>query len=55
MGASRTLLYLLGYALLVLGLALAADLLGLAEPWIIVLVIVLAGAGLMGVSRRGER
>lgn len=41
-----------GYALLVLGVALAADLLGLARPWIIVLVTVMAGAGLMGVSRR---
>ena len=49
---SRTLLYLFGYALLVLGIALAADLLGLARPWVVVLVTVLAGAGLMGVSGR---
>ncbi len=49
---SRTLLYLLGYCLLILGLALGADLLGVPTPWVVVGVVILAGSGLMSVSRR---
>lgn len=49
---SRTLVYLLGYAVLILGLALAADLLGVPTPWVVAGAVILAGSGLMAASRR---
>ena len=49
---SRTLVYLLGYAVLILGLALVADLLGVPTPWVVAGTVILAGSGLMAVSRR---
>lgn len=48
---SRTLVYLLGYALLILGLALAADLLGVPTPWVVAGAVILAGSGLMAASK----
>lgn len=48
---SPTLLYLLGYGVLILGLALAADLLGVPTPWVVAGVVVLAGSGIMAASR----
>ena len=49
---SRTLIYLLGYFVLILGLALAADLLGAPTPWLVAGVVILAGSGIMAASSR---
>jgi len=43
---------LLGYALFILGLALAADLLGVPTPWVVAGAVILAGSGLMAASSR---
>ena len=45
-------IYLVGFIIFIVGLAIAASLLGVATTWIAVGVIVLIGLGiLMGVSR----
>ena len=45
-------IYLIGYIIFVIGLAIAAHLLGAPPVWILVGVIILIGLGiLMGVSR----
>lgn len=49
---SRTLVYLLGYFILILGLALAAELLGVPRPWVVAGVVILAGSGIMTASSR---
>lgn len=49
---SRTFVYLLGYAVLILGLALAADLLGVPTSWVVAGAVILSGSGLMAVSSR---
>ncbi|ADI13665.1 hypothetical protein [Truepera radiovictrix] len=45
-------LYLVGYAVLIAGLALAADLLGVPRPWIVAGVVILLGSGIMAASQR---
>jgi hypothetical protein len=45
-------LYLVGYAVLIVGLALAADLLGVPRPWIVAGVVILLGSGIMAASQR---
>jgi hypothetical protein len=45
-------LYLVGYAVLTTGLALAADLLGVPRPWIVAGVVILLGSGIMAASQR---
>jgi positive regulator of sigma E activity len=49
---SRTLVYLLGYCTLILGLALAARLLGIPDPWLVAGVVILLGSGIMAASSR---
>jgi len=49
---SRTLIYLLGYCVLILGLALAARLLGVPTPWLVAGVVILVGSGIMAASSR---
>lgn len=45
-------IYLVGFIILIIGLAIAASLLGVSTTWIAVGVIVMIGLGiLMGVSR----
>jgi hypothetical protein len=45
-------IYIIGFIVLVVGLALAANLIGISSTWIAIGVIVLLGMGiLMGVSR----
>jgi uncharacterized membrane protein YiaA len=45
-------IYLIGFIIFIIGLAIAASLLGVSTTWIAVGVIVLVGLGiLMGVSR----
>ena len=45
-------IYIIGFIVLVVGLALAANLVGISSTWIAIGVIVLLGLGiLMGVSR----
>jgi hypothetical protein len=48
-------LYLIGYAIIILGLALAAHYLNIPARWIVVGIIVLAGMGITGFARRRER
>jgi hypothetical protein len=45
-------LYLLGFLLVVVGLALAAHLAGVPTPWIVAGAIVLAGFAVLRASRR---
>lgn len=47
-------LYLVGYTVLIIGLALAADLLGVPTPWVVTGVIILVGSGVMAASGRVE-
>jgi hypothetical protein len=45
-------IYLIGFIILIIGLAVAASLLGVSSTWIMVGVIVLIGLGILtGVSR----
>ncbi len=44
-------IYLIGYAIIILGLALGAHYMHIADRWIIVGVIVLAGMGLTGFAK----
>jgi hypothetical protein len=49
-------LYLAGYVILIIGLALGAHLLHVPQHWIVVGVIVLAGLGIVsGVARTRQR
>lgn len=50
-----TSIYLIGYFILILGLALGANLLGIATSWIIVGVIIMVGIGIMSVANRLRR
>lgn len=45
-------LYLFGYALVIAGLALGAHYMHIATHWIVVGVIILAGMGIVGVSKK---
>ncbi|HXE12900.1 MAG TPA: hypothetical protein VN633_12310 [Bryobacteraceae bacterium] len=45
-------LYLLGYALVIVGLALGAHYMHITTRWIVVGVIILTGIGIVGVSKR---
>jgi uncharacterized membrane protein YedE/YeeE len=47
--------YLLGAIVLVLGLAVAAYLLGLALQWIVVGAVILMGIGIMSAVTHGKR
>lgn len=47
--------YLIGFIVLIVGLAIGAYLLGLATTWIAVGVIVLAGLGIMSAVSHGKR
>lgn len=47
--------YLIGFVVLILGLAVGAYLLGVAATWIAVGVIVLAGLGIMSAVTHGKR
>lgn len=47
--------YLIGFIVLIFGLAIGAYLLGLATTWIAVGVIVLAGLGIMSAVSHGKR
>jgi positive regulator of sigma E activity len=44
--------YLIGYIILIIGLAIAAYLLGVSSTWIIVGTIVLIGAGIVTATTR---
>ena len=44
-------LYLVGYAVIIIGLALGASYLGISTRWIVVGVLVLVGMGLTGLAR----
>ena len=45
-------LYIIGFIVLIVGLALAANLLGVSSTWILIGVVVLIGIGILtGVSR----
>ena len=44
-------LYLIGYAAIIIGLAIGAHYMHIATHWIVVGVIVLAGMGLVGLSK----
>jgi hypothetical protein len=46
--------FLLGFTVLVVGLAAAAYLLGVPTLWIAIGVIILIGLGIMGASNRSE-
>ena len=48
-------IYLAGYAVIIIGLALGAYYLHIPSRWIVVGVIVLVGMGLTGFARRGGR
>lgn len=45
-------LYLLGYALIIAGLALGAHYMHIATHWIVVGIVILAGMGIVGVSKK---
>ena len=51
MGTSTS-IYLIGYFILIVGLALGADLLGVPTSWIVVGVIIMVGVGVMSVANR---
>ena len=51
MGTSTS-IYLIGYFILIVGLALGADLLGVPTSWIVVGVIIMVGIGVMSVANR---
>ena len=46
--------YLLGFIILVIGLAVGASLLGVPTMWIVVGVIVLLGGGIMAATNRTQ-
>ena len=48
------LIYLIGYIVVIAGLAYGAVLMGIPAQWIGVGVIVMAGLGLVGVAKRGR-
>ncbi len=47
-------IYIIGYIVVIAGLAYAASLAGLSVEWIIAGVIVLAGVGLLKLAKRGR-
>jgi uncharacterized membrane protein YiaA len=47
--------YLIGFAILIVGLAIAAYLLNVPTMWILVGVIVLLGIGIVSATTRGKR
>jgi hypothetical protein len=48
------LIYLIGFVIVIGGLAYGADLMGISAQWIAVGVVVLAGMALIGVSKKGK-
>jgi len=49
-------LYLIGYAIVIIGLIYAADLMHVPTRWIVVLAIVLVGAGILsGVKKTRQK
>ena len=50
-----TSVYFIGYLILVFGLALGANLLGVPTSWILVGVIIMVGIGVMSVANRLRR
>ena len=46
--------YLLGFIILIVGIAVAAYLLGAPAVWIAVGLIILIGLGIMGATRHGD-
>jgi len=52
---SSTLLYILGFIVLIAGLAMAATLLGVPQPWIIVGIIILVGIMLLSLGSSHRR
>jgi hypothetical protein len=48
-------LYLIGYAIVIIGLALGAHYLHIPTRWIVVGVIVLAGTAITGVAKSRQR
>lgn len=53
--SSSSALYLTGYAVIIVGLALGAHYLGVPTHWIVVGIIVLAGMGLTGLAKSHQR
>jgi len=49
---SSVAVYLIGYTVLIVGLAMGANLLGIPAPWVITGVVVLVGSGIMAASAR---
>jgi hypothetical protein len=47
-------IYLVGFAIVIAGLAYGASLMGISTRWIAVGVITLIGFGLIGVAKRGR-
>lgn len=45
-------IYLIGYCILIVGLALGANLLGVPTSWIITGVVIMVGIGVMSVANR---
>ena len=48
-------LYLIGYAIVITGLALAAYYLHIPTRWIVVGIILLVGSGIIGIAKRGRQ
>jgi type IV secretory pathway TrbD component len=48
-------LYVVGFVVMIAGLAMAANLLGVAQSWIIVGIIVLAGIAILALASSMER
>ena len=48
-------LYLVGYAVIIIGLALGASYLGISTRWIVVGVLVLVGMGLTGLAKSRQK
>jgi positive regulator of sigma E activity len=48
-------LYIVGFVVLIAGLAMAANLLGISQSWIIVGVIVLVGIAILSIASSFER
>jgi positive regulator of sigma E activity len=49
-------IYLIGFVVLVVGLALAASMLGVSTTWIAIGIVILVGLGILsGVSRTRQR
>jgi hypothetical protein len=52
---TRFLVYLIGYALVVGGVAFGMRAAGLSEQWVIAAALVLAGIGIIGAMSRAQR